>query len=264
MKLDCEVVRDLFPLYEEALCSARSKALVDAHLKECESCQRLLRGTRQVEIPRAEPSKAASDRAIKKGFHKIRIRWWISLLLAAAVIPLLILGWNQYRGSGVCYTNLKELTVAKSFMRQISAGNYEKAYQYFDLEGLRQDWLDNWFEEAQLENLEADGKRYFCEYGRQLEEFGGITDCAYVGVSDYGRTKDGRPVYLVVFQISFNGKRESFSLSVTDRGVDGILCGGSWLKDPLAQFAVWSEFLWEEYQGCTFDPVEGTYIYPDP
>ena len=263
MKPDCNVIRDLFPLYEEDLCSIQSKALVDAHLKECEACRSLLRRTRQVELPQAAPSKEASDHAIKKGFHKIRTRWWTSLLLVIAMIPLLLLAWNQYRGIGVSYTNLKELAIANRFMRQISEGNYEKAYQSIDLEALRQDWLD-WYETEQLENLEADGKRYFCEYGNRLEELGGITSYNYVGVSYYARTKDDRPAYLVTYQIEFNGKAESLSLDVTDRGVTGILCGGSWVKDPLAQFSVWNEFLWEEYQGCYFDPVEGKYIYPEP
>ena len=262
MKMDCSIIKDLLPLYEEKLCSPQSNALVEEHLKECAACRRLVQGTQELVLPQAEPADTASDRAIRKGFRKIRRRWWASVLLAVALIPLLILGWNQLRGAGVDYTNLRELMIADRFMRQLSAGNYEKAFGCLDLEPLRRDWLEDWFEEKQLESLEEDGKKLFCEYGQKLEELGGIQGCRYVGVSDYARTKDGRKVYLVSYLIDFNGKKERFELAVTNAGVEYLGCGGSWITDPLARFTAWSEYLWESYRGCYFDPVKGEYVYP--
>lgn len=42
MKMDCEVIRDLLPLYAEKMISAQSRALTEAHLAECESCRQYL------------------------------------------------------------------------------------------------------------------------------------------------------------------------------------------------------------------------------
>ena len=39
MKLDCDVIRDLLPLYAEKLASPASSALVEQHLAECEACR---------------------------------------------------------------------------------------------------------------------------------------------------------------------------------------------------------------------------------
>jgi hypothetical protein len=38
MKISCEIIRDLLPLYHDGVCSIESRALVEEHLTECESC----------------------------------------------------------------------------------------------------------------------------------------------------------------------------------------------------------------------------------
>lgn len=42
MKMDCEVIRDLLPLYAENLLSAQSRALTEEHLAECAHCRQYL------------------------------------------------------------------------------------------------------------------------------------------------------------------------------------------------------------------------------
>ena len=56
MKLDCDVIRDLLPLYAEKLASPASSALVEQHLAECEAC-------------RARPAQAVAEaaRVLRKG-----------------------------------------------------------------------------------------------------------------------------------------------------------------------------------------------------
>jgi len=39
MKLECDVIRDLLPLYAEKLASPASSALVEQHLAECPACR---------------------------------------------------------------------------------------------------------------------------------------------------------------------------------------------------------------------------------
>ena len=48
MKLDCEVIRDLLPLYAEHMASPASTALVEEHLQECEACRAELE---QMQLP---------------------------------------------------------------------------------------------------------------------------------------------------------------------------------------------------------------------
>ena len=48
MKLDCNVIRDLLPLYADDACSENSRELVEEHLQECESCRDILHRIREM------------------------------------------------------------------------------------------------------------------------------------------------------------------------------------------------------------------------
>ena len=41
MKLSCDVINDLLPLYHDEVCSEESKRIVEEHLKECENCREI-------------------------------------------------------------------------------------------------------------------------------------------------------------------------------------------------------------------------------
>ena len=42
MKLSCNVIRDLIPLYADQICSEESKELVEEHLTDCKDCSVIL------------------------------------------------------------------------------------------------------------------------------------------------------------------------------------------------------------------------------
>ena len=50
MKTDCDVIRDLLPLYADDACSQKSRELVEEHLQECPTCSDLLQKLRETEI----------------------------------------------------------------------------------------------------------------------------------------------------------------------------------------------------------------------
>ena len=50
MKTQCEVVRDLLPLYTDEVCSETSRELVEEHLQECPACRNLLDQLRETEL----------------------------------------------------------------------------------------------------------------------------------------------------------------------------------------------------------------------
>lgn len=39
MKISCEVIKDLLPLYHDGVCSNESKTMVEEHLAECHDCK---------------------------------------------------------------------------------------------------------------------------------------------------------------------------------------------------------------------------------
>lgn len=39
MKVSCEIIKDLLPLYHDEVCSNDSRAMIDEHLIECHRCK---------------------------------------------------------------------------------------------------------------------------------------------------------------------------------------------------------------------------------
>ena len=50
MRKECEVVRDILPLYADEVCSETSRELVEEHLQECAACREMLNQLRETEI----------------------------------------------------------------------------------------------------------------------------------------------------------------------------------------------------------------------
>lgn len=72
---DCEIVKDLLPLYVEELLSAESRTLVAEHLSECEDCRKYLeKCLKEVAAPVKTPGKL--DKKIKRGL-RFKLFWYI-------------------------------------------------------------------------------------------------------------------------------------------------------------------------------------------
>ncbi len=261
--MNCEIIADLLPLYADKLCSAPSRQAVEQHLRECETCRSTFERTQAVPIPHMEADRPTEDNAVKRSFRKIRIRWWASILLVVITLPLLFLGWNEYHKQGIHYSNIYEYRMGTEFMSLLEEGNYEEAYSYINIEGLKELWLQEWFDEEKLSNMEADGLAKFCEYGAKLEAAGGIAGCEYIGISLIHTDTDGTHEYRMIFKAEICGKTRVFHVDVSNDGIDRFGGGGSFLDDPLAQFSIWTEYLWQDYEGCYFDPETKSYVYYD-
>ena len=76
MSVSCNVIKDLLPLYHDNVCSPETAALVEAHLRECESCQEEFHRLEEAPLPPAsaekEEQKVASLTKVKKALRKKR------------------------------------------------------------------------------------------------------------------------------------------------------------------------------------------------
>lgn len=64
MKIPCEVIKDLLPLYHDKVCSEESKIIVEDHLIECEQCKKELKII-ETELT-VSPLQTEKEKAIKK------------------------------------------------------------------------------------------------------------------------------------------------------------------------------------------------------
>ena len=117
MKTDCEIIRDLLPLYVDEICSEKSRELVDEHLQECAECGDLLCRLKRTEIE--SDLKDEKEDVISYGVRKFKQLSARTGLTASGLlmIPLLVLlGLNLIAGSqlGWFLIVLAALTVAAS------------------------------------------------------------------------------------------------------------------------------------------------------
>lgn len=96
-RLDCEIVRDLLPLYHDGVCSPKSRETVAEHLESCEDCQSALA---ELDAPLPEEARFAAAQDVET-VKKIAREWnrsrWKARLrgaaIAAAVCAVMFGGW---------------------------------------------------------------------------------------------------------------------------------------------------------------------------
>ena len=96
MKISCEIIKDLLPLYLDSVCSNDSKAAIDEHLTACGNCKSELQ-VMQTSLPinrteqninEAEAVKRLSKRW-KKGMTKSLLKGILITVLVIAALALI-------------------------------------------------------------------------------------------------------------------------------------------------------------------------------
>ncbi len=90
-KIPCEIIRDLLPLYQDDICSEKSRNAIEEHIKECESCRTYLKKM-ECEIPIEADETGGTDEEWK-GFRefseKVSKRLNRRIVMAGGVILLI-------------------------------------------------------------------------------------------------------------------------------------------------------------------------------
>ena len=74
MNKDCEIIKDLIPLYVDDVCSTETKEFVEKHLKNCNECQKIF-----------APMEKASPNKIFKNSDTIEIELYIFSIFTSGV-----------------------------------------------------------------------------------------------------------------------------------------------------------------------------------
>ena len=135
MKISCEVIQDLLPLYVDQICSENSKCLVEEHLRECEKCRNVIADTHSVPNMIIQPEEQKKDKIVTIGLKKVRRRWVLSLIAAFMIIPLYffcVMSYNQISGNGISFTNIDDVIRSKGFVEALESGDCENVANYLD------------------------------------------------------------------------------------------------------------------------------------
>lgn len=93
MKISCETIKDLLPLYYDNVCSEETRILVIEHLNECESCQNELKKiSEEFEHPHIEVDDAKPIKAIASVWKKDKAKSFFKGAVIAVLICTLLFG----------------------------------------------------------------------------------------------------------------------------------------------------------------------------
>lgn len=93
MKLPCEIVQDLLPLYHDGVCSESSAAHVEEHLKDCEICSRMLKEIdAEIEVPKLEVEKAEPLVSIQVSWNRQKKKTLLKCIAAGITAFVLFIG----------------------------------------------------------------------------------------------------------------------------------------------------------------------------
>ncbi len=257
MKMQCEIVKDLMPLIEDDACSPQSKEAVSEHIKTCDSCRQMYENSKITPIFELSADERIAQKSIEHGFRKVKRRWAASILLVIFLVPIVVLSWGQIQGRGIAFTNINELLIAEAFLRDLKQEDYNAAFQQLDTALIKEEWVSRWFDEETLENFESDALRVFCESASLLKEAGGIESFQFLAIDKQAGC------YTIYYTIVVDGTEQELTLTVTNNGVRSFSGHGSFIDDPVSHFGTWSEYLWQEYEGCYLDPDTKQYVYYD-
>lgn len=90
MKLNCNVIHDLLPLYVDQICSDESRELVDEHLTACRDCSILLQRMRSMEIETDLKSETENVILHQANFFKRRSAVAGAVIAGIFMIPVLV------------------------------------------------------------------------------------------------------------------------------------------------------------------------------
>ena len=142
MKLTCEIVQDLLPLYADEVCSPGTRRAVEEHLAGCPVCRAQSERTDTLELELHTGDVTGEDSAVVRSLQKVKKRWWRSLAAALMVIPVLWLSVNQFLGRGVCITNVDDILSARRLCQALAKGDFEKAADLQYCDGFYREILD--------------------------------------------------------------------------------------------------------------------------
>ena len=119
MKVDCEIIRDLLPLYADDACSGKSRAMVEEHLVECDACRGLLIRMQDAELETG--LREERDTVLRHGEKRFKRRSTLAGSIVAGIfmIPLLIcliINLNSGAALSWFYVVLASMLVAASLI----------------------------------------------------------------------------------------------------------------------------------------------------
>lgn len=256
MRLPCEIVKDLLPLYQDGICSEKTKTAVEEHLHECKECKKLLENVQGFPEISVSEENSFKENVVISGVKRIKKWWLLSIVLVIILVPICILGCNRVLNRGIHFGNLHELYLGNAYMNLLKKSEYTSAFKMMYIEAIKNEWIEErLFDEETLTTFAEDGLNKFCESSYKLEDEGGITEFHYKGILNQGDQ------YELWYKVIIGEKERDIIVNVCDEGVLDISSKDGHVEDSVTHLGLWDFWLWTDYEGCEYDIETNSFIY---
>ena len=92
MRIDCEIIKDLLPLYIDDICSSKSREIVEEHIEQCSSCKmelNLMNDDLSLNHIEENLNEAEAIKNLSKEWKKGMLRSLLKGALTTAIIVLI-------------------------------------------------------------------------------------------------------------------------------------------------------------------------------
>lgn len=161
MKISCNMIRDILPLYVEDMASQDTRDLVEEHIASCENCKKRLEEMRTFEEPPVDtdiaPLRNIQNTLRKKKLQTIILSVMVTLVFAVVTIAYLTTpAYISYNENAVSIIEKDDGTVLLNFSEEVSGYNVNQ-YPAADNSGYVYDittWETIWQQKIYKNNLE--------------------------------------------------------------------------------------------------------------
>jgi len=130
IKLTCNSIRDLLPLYADGSCSDMSRRLIEEHTVHCPYCAAYLQRMTQSNLTSAQQDQTFSkEKSFGKLRRKFRKKRWVGLI-SGMMMVLFVLVFVLLVTDTVNFAKMRNRHTAEKFLQALQAQDGEALYAY--------------------------------------------------------------------------------------------------------------------------------------
>lgn len=234
-QINCDIIKDLIPLYSEGLCSDAGKAAVERHIEGCEGCRKLL----ETSVPREKTPPVPGERNV---FKKLSRRFKINLavIISLGVVLLGVLGTVGYLLVGqivkddgmVSFETIGQSIEAKKLAKLIADKKFEEYIETAYCGG-----VSDWYGTEEYEKIKEHNAAKFAEMyndivgDRKLKKITAHSEYArYLQINRYDISNDVTIVFEDGATLEFAFYRQA------DNRYSGMIVGSSGICENTDEF----------------------------
>ena len=167
IKLTCNSIRDLLPLYADGSCSDTSRRLIEEHTAQCPYCVAHLQRMTQPDLTSVQQNQTFSkEKSFEKLRRKFRKKRWVGLI-SGMMMVLFVLVFVLLVTDTVNFAKLRNRHTAEKFLQALQAQDEEALYAYcIDIGQIYDEKLqvlnEYWQKDKYL--VEIDGEQCYIPY----------------------------------------------------------------------------------------------------